>query len=50
MIAPHRIDGCNNYINRDSALRIVAQIEAACPDMTTHTGRRLAEIFDLVTA
>lgn len=44
-----KIDGCNNYIDRAAAREIVAQIEAACPDMTPYLSQSLTGYFDTVT-
>lgn len=44
-----KIDGCNNYIDRAAARKIVAQIEAACPDMTERIGQPLTGFFDIAT-
>lgn len=45
-----KIDGCNNYIGRADARRIVEQIEAICPDMTERLGQPLTDFFDVATA
>lgn len=44
-----KIDGCNYYINRAAARKIVAQIETVCPDMTPYLGQGLTGCFDLAT-
>ena len=44
-----KIDGCNNYIDRAAARKIVEQIEAICPDMTERLGQPLTGFFDIVT-
>ena len=44
-----KIDGCNNYIDRSAARKIVKQIEAICPDMTERLGQPLTGFFDIVT-
>lgn len=44
-----KIDGCNNYIDRAAARKIVAQLEAVCPDMTGKLGQPLTGFFDIAT-
>ena len=44
-----KIDGCNNYIDRTAARKIVAQLEAVCPDMTMKLGQPLTGFFDIAT-
>ena len=43
------IDGCNNYIDRAAARKIVAHIETVCPDMTGKLGQPLTDFFDIAT-